>query len=151
MGDQTQAYDIFQTPLSSGYPLPLSIAKKILVVAVPPRWPPFLPPQLPPSPSHLLGAITDAVAIAPSIAIAINTIAAPPKFVKVAAANPPRAGISPVATLSQGCTYRRRPPHPHRRHHPQPNVTLFKDRYRRRSPPHITALSPSFPPSPPFQ
>ncbi len=24
MGDQTQAYDIFQTPLSSGYPLPLS-------------------------------------------------------------------------------------------------------------------------------
>ncbi len=23
MGDQTQAYDIFQTPLSSGYPLPL--------------------------------------------------------------------------------------------------------------------------------
>jgi hypothetical protein len=28
MGDQTQAYDIFQTPLSSGYPLPLrSIAE----------------------------------------------------------------------------------------------------------------------------
>ncbi len=25
MGDQTQAYDIFQTPLSSGYPLPLSV------------------------------------------------------------------------------------------------------------------------------
>ncbi len=25
MGDQTQAYDIFQTPLSSGYPLPLSM------------------------------------------------------------------------------------------------------------------------------
>jgi hypothetical protein len=25
MGDQTQAYDIFQTPLSSGYPLPLRI------------------------------------------------------------------------------------------------------------------------------
>jgi hypothetical protein len=24
MGDQTQAYDIFPTPLSSGYPLPLS-------------------------------------------------------------------------------------------------------------------------------
>jgi hypothetical protein len=24
MGDQTQAYDIFQTPLSSGYPLPLT-------------------------------------------------------------------------------------------------------------------------------
>jgi hypothetical protein len=24
MGDQTQAYDIFQTPLSSGYPLPLN-------------------------------------------------------------------------------------------------------------------------------
>jgi hypothetical protein len=24
MRDQTQAYDIFQTPLSSGYPLPLS-------------------------------------------------------------------------------------------------------------------------------
>ncbi len=23
MGDQTQAYDIFQTPPSSGYPLPL--------------------------------------------------------------------------------------------------------------------------------
>jgi hypothetical protein len=23
MGDQTQAYDIFQAPLSSGYPLPL--------------------------------------------------------------------------------------------------------------------------------
>ncbi len=23
MGDQTQAFDIFQTPLSSGYPLPL--------------------------------------------------------------------------------------------------------------------------------
>ncbi len=27
MGDQTQAYDIFQTPLSSGYPLPLNIYK----------------------------------------------------------------------------------------------------------------------------
>ncbi len=25
MGDQTQAYEIFQTPLSSGYPLPLRI------------------------------------------------------------------------------------------------------------------------------
>ncbi len=25
MGDQTQAYDIFQTPLSSGYPLPLML------------------------------------------------------------------------------------------------------------------------------
>ncbi len=25
MGDQTQAYDIFQAPLSSGYPLPLII------------------------------------------------------------------------------------------------------------------------------
>ncbi len=25
MGDQTQAYDIFQAPLSSGYPLPLMI------------------------------------------------------------------------------------------------------------------------------
>ncbi len=25
MGDQTQAYDIFQTPLSSGYPLPLTL------------------------------------------------------------------------------------------------------------------------------
>ena len=25
MGDQTQAYDIFQTPLSSGYPLPLNL------------------------------------------------------------------------------------------------------------------------------
>ncbi len=30
MGDQTQAYDIFQTPLSSGYPLPLSVRKKPL-------------------------------------------------------------------------------------------------------------------------
>ncbi len=28
MGDQTQAYDIFQTPLSSGYPLPLSLEHK---------------------------------------------------------------------------------------------------------------------------
>ncbi len=27
MGDQTQAYDIFQTPLSSGYPLPLTYLK----------------------------------------------------------------------------------------------------------------------------
>ncbi len=34
MGDQTQAYDIFQTPLSSGYPLPLS--HYILVTAVDP-------------------------------------------------------------------------------------------------------------------
>jgi hypothetical protein len=25
MGDRTQAYDIFQTPLSSGYPLPLTL------------------------------------------------------------------------------------------------------------------------------
>jgi hypothetical protein len=27
MGDQTQPYDIFQTPLSSGYPLPLTDKK----------------------------------------------------------------------------------------------------------------------------
>ncbi len=32
MGDQTQAYDIFQTPLSSGYPLPL-IDKILLSMA----------------------------------------------------------------------------------------------------------------------
>ncbi len=30
MGDQTQAYDIFQTPLSSGYPLPLSTLMPLL-------------------------------------------------------------------------------------------------------------------------
>jgi hypothetical protein len=29
MGDQTQAYDIFQTPLSSGYPLPLNSLMRI--------------------------------------------------------------------------------------------------------------------------
>ncbi len=29
MGDQIQAYDIFQTPLSSGYPLPLNVSMVI--------------------------------------------------------------------------------------------------------------------------
>jgi hypothetical protein len=29
MGDQTQACDIFQAPLSSGYPLPLTVISKI--------------------------------------------------------------------------------------------------------------------------
>ncbi len=30
MGDQTQSYDIFQTPLSSGYPLPLKPLLKFI-------------------------------------------------------------------------------------------------------------------------
>ncbi len=33
MGDQTQAYDIFQTTLSSGYPLPLIDSKDILYLS----------------------------------------------------------------------------------------------------------------------
>ncbi len=35
MGDQTQAYDIFQTPLSSGYPLPLRLIIDNKTQAVP--------------------------------------------------------------------------------------------------------------------
>ncbi len=35
MGDQTQAYDIFQTPLSSGYPLPLRTETKGNLVTIP--------------------------------------------------------------------------------------------------------------------
>ncbi len=37
MGDQTQAYDIFQTPLSSGYSLPLSflcLVRCLLLITV---------------------------------------------------------------------------------------------------------------------
>jgi hypothetical protein len=34
MGDQTQAYDIFQTPLSSGYPLPLIYVRQIQIKKV---------------------------------------------------------------------------------------------------------------------
>ncbi len=31
MGDQTQAYDIFQAPISSGYPLPLTQRSPLLI------------------------------------------------------------------------------------------------------------------------
>ncbi len=45
MWDQTQAYDIFQTPLSSGYPLPLSSYVQLYSLAETPQLPP-LPPHL---------------------------------------------------------------------------------------------------------